>query len=1118
MKSRRILSFLLLGILSLACEEEQQTWLSEMEGKISCGVPEVVGINQPVTFTAVGISTPGNVAYTWKTPDFSPTTFTGTSFEAVAPAIAGEYFISITAKSAGYRDVTYQQKVIVVPCAPMQGNLSIAIPAEVVKGEDVSFTAIGITVPEENVTYHWTASNFNPSTYTGSAVFEPRVPAAAGTYEIIVIATAANFCETSVKDTIQVIPGRKMQGLLDIEVVTAEIIKGQKVMFVASGISTPRVELLSYKWEAFNSTAGTVSGTSGNSYTATCPGTAGVYNVAVTAKADGYCDTTIREEIVVSDEKDMGGYISISISPPEVVYSQPATFTVSNHTAIPTDSISFEWNASGFLPDHHQSTGHTFTAIAPDIPGNYDITVTARVAKYKGTIGTATVNVKGGLDMKGTLNINAPGEIVKDLPAVFSVSGALDTRPDAPITYKWDAPDFDPDSFIGDTFTGVPKAAETRTIKLTATANGYTPRIVTKDVDVIGGLDMGDLTISASKNSPFLAGPDNVTFTPNLVPADPPLRSGVTYTWSATSCTPNSFPGDSYNPTALPSEPGTYKVTLTARATGYNEKTATYPYTVTCRPMDVSFNLSRAELLTNDETTLTVNPPVAPTSGVSYTWTVPTGFDITAGSSITPSVTIKAPATNLLDQAPITLTAQAVNYCPATHIRNITVVSCYPATITPPVISISNPNVTEDDNGIFHVRNFQDVTFRATAVTSLPPEKPVSYAWTIEKQGGKAFTPSTSSAATNNTSFTTKAPVHDNGTIYTVSLQVTADGYCPFPSVDKGVVVDMSAGSLSGTVKILEAEVPASGSDKQPVLWLVKDRPVTLTAAYNYSSGEIPLVGEIALAYEWFWDGISENPISLGTGKKLSFTPGTETDSGHIIVVVSDTNGRTPTYVRYPLTVKYCAAYNLPGLHANVNYPCGSTNGYSSAYVKDTTWNGGTYIYPIRLLGSNWWFTENLRANKQNNAYTGRIDNYGAYYPFSALGALSSSLSGSYCPKGWRIPSKDEWDALNNSVAPLSTDQFKGLVTSNASTEWDSGHVTNLPNSGDNKRDFNLIPAGYYNGTKLLSTGTVAMFFIKDGSLIQQYGHTDSGEQEGIASQPGINENRWYTVRCVNDK
>jgi uncharacterized protein (TIGR02145 family) len=1025
--------------------------------------------------------------------------------------VAGEYYIFITAHSAGYHDVTKKKKIIVLDCIPMQGQLDIGMPADVVKGESVQFIAMGITSPVDgNVTYQWYAPDFAPDSYTGGNVFTTTAPSQDRTYMVTVVARAENYCDTSIQKMIPVKPGRKMQGMFDFTPFPP-VIKGQKVTFAAHGITTPTAEHIEYDWLAAGFTAGTVSG---NSYTAICPSTTGTYDVAVTAKAAGYADSTVRRHIPVGDELPMTGNVSISV-PHEVITAQPATFYVTNNITIPSEGISFVWDAPYFEPSTYQSAGNTFTATPPATQGIYPITVTAKAANYSGAVGTATVTVKGGKDMTGILDFHEPNPIVKDLEATFTVNSSLATSDDSPITYKWTAPGFAAATFGGPTFTGISTTAGTRTITLSAEAPGYTTVNVQKTIDVSDGLDMGNLTILVNGangiSSPFNAGINTIIFSPEFatLPTSP-----VTYTWTAPGCTPDPFTGEQYQPT-LPPTAGNYIITLTASATGYQPKQVSLSYTIDCNPMTIGFNLSRTALLVGDKTVLSVNPPSPPVPGISYTWTIPAGFDIVAGSgsSITPSVTIKAPATALNDPATLTLTAKATNYCEASHTATVTVKDCYPATFTPFIESIT----LEVEEGVFHASNLQNVMFTTLPVTPLRSGGTVTYAWDLNApSSSRSFTPSNSSAATSSATFTTKAPGHSSDT-YTLTLQVAADGYCPFAPVLKPVVVDPSKGALTGTIKISEAVAPTS-DPTNPVLWIAKDRPVTLHAHYSAGSGEA--TEELALRFRWYWiNGANSTLLDENDGTFIH-TPPTEVTDHIIRVEVYDLNGKASTANEYPYYVQNCSDNDLPGLHINVNYQCRVDGLRTSAYVMDSL--GNNYIYQVTKIGSKWWTTENLRANKQNNAYTAYIDTYGAYYHAGLVSDLGQT-DGKYCPKGWRIPTQSEWNNLNSAISSTNSELvFQGLATAKTASSpsigddaWNSTMISNLP--GSNAVGFNLTPAGFYYNSTVTLFGLRALFFIHGGSQIQVYGNTTGSPGNGTATAMPIESNWWYTARCVND-
>jgi uncharacterized protein (TIGR02145 family) len=530
--------------------------------------------------------------------------------------------------------------------------------------------------------------------------------------------------------------------------------------------------------------------------------------------------------------------------------------------------------------------------------------------------------------------------------------------------------------------------------------------------------------------------------------------------------------------------------------------------------MTVDFSLSRTELLFNDKTTLSVNPPSAPTSGLSYTWTIPTGFAVTEGSLTAASVTIEAPAENR-SSVPITLTAKAVNYCDATHTATVTVKECYPSTYQPVINSTAT-----FENGMFHAPNLQTVTFSTLPIESLRSGGTTTYAWNfgISPSPSRSFTPSSSPAAIDNITFVTKAPNY-SADIYNLTLQIVADGYCTFTPVSRPVIVDAAKGALTGTVKIVEAVAPTA-DPANPVVWIANGRPVTLHAQYEAGSGEV--LSELDLRYRWYWtDENSQNHELSGESVNgtLAFTPSSSVNKGLIRVEVLDRNGKTGAGRSYPYTVQTCGNSSLPGLHVNVNYQCGTKNQHSTAYVIDST--GKIDIYPIISISDNtWWFMENLR--KENNAHITYVNVYGAYYPESAIEDLKK-IDGTYCPKGWRIPNELEWNDLNKAVSPSNSgpEIFLKLATAEVATStslgdkaWNSTLIENTP--GVNSIGFSAIPAGYFQGTAVYYYGQKAEFFMYNGQ-IQGYGLESSGPAAGTAYRLNMQSGRHYTARCVND-
>jgi uncharacterized protein (TIGR02145 family) len=735
--------------------------------------------------------------------------------------------------------------------------------------------------------------------------------------------------------------------------------------------------------------------------------------------------------------------------------------------------------------------------------------VTARAANYSGKAASATVTVKDGLTMAGTLDFHVPSPIVKDLEAPFSINSTLATADSSPITYTWEAPGFSAATFGGDVFTGIPAAAGTHTITLHATANGHTPQMVSKPVDVIDGLDMGNLTISVqggNVSNSFVAGINTVIFKAEL---DPPVPQNVTYTWEAPGCTLDAVAtGNQYQPTLPPVE-GPYTVTLTASAPGYHQKKATYGYTITCNQMPVGFNLTRTELLPGDTTTLSVNPAVPTPS--SYTWDIPTNFTITAGSSITPLVTIKAPTTALAYPATITLRTMAVNYCDALSTATITVKDCYPLP-TPPTITAS----LEESNGFVSVPSRRNVTFYTQAVTPKKTGGTVTYSWDFATSS-YPFSPANLTGSSY--AFNTVAPGF-NAETYTLNLQVKADGYCGQPPVTQKVVVTPYTEQLKGKIILDEAIAPANTND-EPVVWIAKGHTVTLHASY-LPTAEEDNIDEV-YSWEWMDNAGTRHPVASINSDKgiLEITPSSDVTNKWIIVKITDNNGRAPISKEFRYTVQDCA-YAHSDLHVNVNWKCGNTAvGYNAtAYIKDAADNT---IYRVVNINDRWWFGENLR--RATGSYRASLSTAtGLFYERdnATQADMHDPSKGAPCPVGGKIPGSGDWVNLAQ-INTINTEQFMLLANSQKTTDYSNldgtTWVTYL-NAPTNTYEFSALPGGYLSGGGLSNLQGRAAYFMTFDANVWVLGNTSGANPSslsGILGSTSAIDGEYYNIRCVRD-
>jgi uncharacterized protein (TIGR02145 family) len=168
--------------------------------------------------------------------------------------------------------------------------------------------------------------------------------------------------------------------------------------------------------------------------------------------------------------------------------------------------------------------------------------------------------------------------------------------------------------------------------------------------------------------------------------------------------------------------------------------------------------------------------------------------------------------------------------------------------------------------------------------------------------------------------------------------------------------------------------------------------------------------------------------------------------------------------------------------------------------------------YKSVKIGKQVWMAENLNfAAKGSKCYENKPDycvKYGSLYDWNT--ALKA------CPNGWHLPSRDEYDALINTVGGDDVAAGKKLK---AKSGWEDNFEDDDRKSGNGTDDFGFsaLPGGYG-----LSDGS---FYTGDGS-----GHWWSTNEDSSGSaysrymNPddlvgwGYNDkSRLYSVRCIQD-
>jgi uncharacterized protein (TIGR02145 family) len=186
-------------------------------------------------------------------------------------------------------------------------------------------------------------------------------------------------------------------------------------------------------------------------------------------------------------------------------------------------------------------------------------------------------------------------------------------------------------------------------------------------------------------------------------------------------------------------------------------------------------------------------------------------------------------------------------------------------------------------------------------------------------------------------------------------------------------------------------------------------------------------------------------------------------------------------------------------------------------------------VYPIVKIGTQTWMTENLITTKYNDstaistglsnaewtinstgAYT-FYDNapsnnaiYGKLYNWSAVN------TGKLAPKGWHIPTIDEWNTL---VTFLGGSMIAGGKMKSMSNLW------NAPNTGaDNSSGFKGLPAGFRGTTGSYGTiGNTGFWWASSPRNLTQGDYIKLDHSATTAFTQGATRTFGYSVRCVKN-
>ncbi len=161
-------------------------------------------------------------------------------------------------------------------------------------------------------------------------------------------------------------------------------------------------------------------------------------------------------------------------------------------------------------------------------------------------------------------------------------------------------------------------------------------------------------------------------------------------------------------------------------------------------------------------------------------------------------------------------------------------------------------------------------------------------------------------------------------------------------------------------------------------------------------------------------------------------------------------------------------------------------------------------VYRTATIGKQTWMAQNLNYATSNGSFTYNDDQanrkiYGLYYNISAIPEA--------CPKGWHLPTDDEWQQLEIAV---------GMDAATAASKGWRGDVANKLLVGGEAK-FDVLYGGLHRQGRFAELGDKAYFWTASKMGVPTINRIfQKGDvtifREGMGSAYGLN------VRCVKDE
>lgn len=161
--------------------------------------------------------------------------------------------------------------------------------------------------------------------------------------------------------------------------------------------------------------------------------------------------------------------------------------------------------------------------------------------------------------------------------------------------------------------------------------------------------------------------------------------------------------------------------------------------------------------------------------------------------------------------------------------------------------------------------------------------------------------------------------------------------------------------------------------------------------------------------------------------------------------------------------------------------------------------------YKAVQIGDLTWMAENLKYEMSDswcyNNDKDMCEKYGRLYTwYSAQKA---------CPEGWRLPTIDDWNSLNDAVCGeygIDIECLEKMLKSK--NGWNSY-------GGANYSGFSAAPAGYFDRKTFLGIGKETAFW--SSTKLDEHAYAELLGYGEISDLEVLNKDRAYSVRCVED-